>query len=202
MIITNRTNWETHYETGNTPWDSRVTPPEVQAFWRSGRLPHSGLAIDVGCGPGTNVGYLARLGLTVIGTDLAGRALNLARHRHRDASPELRARMSFVQSDVTQLPFTYAYADYMLDIGCFHGLPPELRDSYAQGIVRNLRPGGYYQLYAFDCLEALTDDPKRKQRGMRETEVADRFGPTLEVVEEIRGNPDRHPCRWYLLQKR
>jgi SAM-dependent methyltransferase len=197
----NRTTWETHYQTGNTPWDSRITPPEVVDFWASDRLPHSGLAIDIGCGPGTNVAYLARLGLTVVGTDLAGRALNLARQRLQDEPAALRARMAFVQSDVSRLPFSAANADYMLDIGCFHGLPPELRDRYAQGIINNLRLGGYYQLYAFDCLADLTDDPARKQRGMGATEVADRFGPELNVVEVIRGNPDRHPCRWYLLQK-
>lgn len=198
----NRHSWESHYQSGNTPWDSRITPPEVQAFWAENRLPVTGLAIDVGCGPGTNVSYLARLGLTVIGTDLAGSALNLARQRLLDQPLAVRARISFVQSDVTRLPFHDANADYMLDIGCFHGLPPELRGNYAQGIIHNLRPGGYYQLYAFDCLEDLTDDPKRKTRGMRETEVAERFGPELTLVEVIRAKPDRYPCRWYLLQKR
>ncbi|MEZ4615819.1 MAG: class I SAM-dependent methyltransferase [Caldilineaceae bacterium] len=201
MTTTDRQSWESHYQSGNTPWDSRITPPEVQAFWASGRLSPSGLAIDVGCGPGTNVGFLARLGLTAIGTDLAGRALRLARERHAAAPATVRARMNFVQSDVTRLPFARANADYMLDIGCFHGLPPELRDSYVQGIINNLRPGGYYQLFAFDCLENLTDDPKRKRRGLRETEVADRFGPELTLVEVIRAKPDRYPCRWYLLQK-
>jgi len=197
-----RTTWETHYESGNTPWDSRVTPPEVQAFWATDRLPRAGLAIDVGCGPGTNAAYLARLGLTVIGTDLAGRALNLAHHRLQAEPAALRSRVSFVQSDVIQLPFQRVNADYMLDIGCFHGLPSGLREQYVAGIVNNLRAGGYYQLYAFDCLADLTDDPIRKQRGMQEDEVAQRFASHLDVVDIIRANPDRHPCRWYLLRRR
>jgi len=197
-----RTTWETHYQTGNTPWDSRQTPPEVEAFWASDRLPRSGLAIDVGCGPGTNVAYLARLGLTVIGTDLAGSALTLAQQRLRMEPAALRARMYFLQSDVTALPFYHVGADYMLDIGCFHGLPAALRDGYVQGIVNNLRPGGYYQLYAFDCLAKLTDDPVRQQRGFGDTEIADRFAPHLAVIEIERARPDRYPCRWYLLRKR
>jgi SAM-dependent methyltransferase len=197
-----RTTWETHYQTGNTPWDSRITPPEVQEFWASDRLPQTGLAIDVGCGPGTNVAFLARLGLTVIGTDLAGSALNLARQRLQAQRAVVRRRISFVQSDVSRLPLWRADAAYMLDIGCFHGLPPERRDPYVQGIVNNLRPGGYYQLFAFDCLAHLTDDPVRQQRGMRETEVAARFAPYLDLVDEIRGNPDRYPCRWYLLRRK
>jgi SAM-dependent methyltransferase len=197
-----RTTWETHYQTGNTPWDSRVTPPEVQAFWATDRLPHTGLAIDVGCGPGTNVTYLARLGLMVVGTDLAGSALNLATQRLQDEPATLRGHIAFVQSDVARLPFHNANADYMLDIGCFHGLPPALRDQYTAGIANNLRPGGYYQLYAFDCLADLTDDPVRKLRGMQADEVAARFALQLDVVEIIRANPDRYPCRWYLLRRR
>ncbi len=196
-----RTTWETHYETGKTPWDSRLTPPEVEAFWASDRLPKAGIAIDVGCGPGTNVAYLARLGLTVVGTDLAGRALTLAQQRLQHEPAPLRARMSFVQSDVSRLPLQDAGATYMLDIGCFHGLPPALRPAYVQGIIANLQTGGYYQLFAFDCLATVTEDPERKERGMRETEVAERFGPALAIINIERGNPDRHPCRWYLLRK-
>ncbi len=63
MIESARSRWETHYATGNTPWDTQITPPEVQSFWTSGRLAPQGLALDIGCGPGTNVRYLAELGL-------------------------------------------------------------------------------------------------------------------------------------------
>lgn len=197
-----RTRWETHYETGNTPWDSRITPPEVVSFWESDRLPHTGLAVDVGCGPGTNVAYLARLGLYAIGTDLAGRALSLAHHRLQQESSTLQSRITLLQSDVTRLPLHHANADYILDIGCFHNLPDELRDVYVRGVIDNLRPGGYYQLYASDCLENLSDDPRRQKQGMRDTEVAERFAPQMQIIEANRAEPNNFPCRWYLLQKK
>ena len=200
-MTVDRPGWEKHYQDGQCPWDTGITPPEVEAFWASDRLPSTGLAIDIGCGPGTNVAYLARLGLRAIGVDLAGGALRLAVARLHTKAPELLSHISFVQADVTSLPFDQAQAAYMLDVGCLHGLPQTMRADYAKGIVANLASGGYYQLYAFDCLADWVDDPIRRWRGMGDDEVATLFAPHLRLVEILRARPDRYPCRWYLLQK-
>lgn len=200
-MTVDRPGWEKHYQDGQCPWDTGITPPEVEAFWASGRLPPTGLALDMGCGPGTNVAYLARLGLRAIGVDLAGGALSLAVARLRANTPDLLPRISFVQADVTSLPFSQAQAIYMLDVGCLQGLPQRMRADYAKGIMANLAPGGYYQLYAFDCLAELVDDPVKRERGMKDDEVATLFLPHLHLVEILRARPDRYPCRWYLLQK-
>ncbi len=200
-MAVDRLAWEQQYQVGPKPWDTGITPPEVAAFWSSGRLAPAGLAIDIGCGPGTNVAYLARLGLRVLGIDLAGSALALAADRLRAKHAHLLPSMHFVQSDVACWPLQQANAVYMLDIGCLHGLPTALRAGYAAGVKANLAPGGYYQLYAFDCLAELVDDPAKQYRGMGEAEVQTLFGPTLTLVEVIRARPDRYPCRWYLLQK-
>lgn len=200
-MTVDRSGWEKHYQEGATPWDTGITPPEVVAFWQSGRLTPTGLALDIGCGPGTNVAYLAGLGLRTIGVDLAGGALTLARSRLRSQPAILQAHTSFVQSDVTALPFRQANACYIVDIGCLHGLLPDQRPAYARGVIANLAAGGYYQLYAFDCLADLVDDPVRRLRGMGETEVETLFAPHLTVVEIQRARPDRYPCRWYLLRK-
>ncbi len=200
-MTTDRLGWEKHYVEGATPWDTRITPPEVTAFWQSGRLAPAGLALDIGCGPGTNVAYLAGLGLRTIGIDLAGGALALARTRLQTQPIALQARTSFVQADVTALPFCHLNASYIVDIGCLHGLLPDQRPAYVQGVIANLAPGGYYQLYAFDCLADLVDDPVRRLRGMGDTEVETLFAPHLTVVEIVRARPDRYPCRWYLLHK-
>lgn len=196
-----RERWESQYASGHTPWDTQVTPPEVEAFWTSGRLAGDGLALDIGCGPGTNVLYLAQQGLTAIGFDIALHPLLTGRSRIDRRASEVAARALFVQADVTRLPITGAGAAYILDVGCFHGVRPTERDSYVAGIVANLRPGGYYQLYAFDRTPEMTADPDRKLMGVEENEIAQRFASQLTIVEIIRARPDRYPCRWYLLQK-
>ncbi len=119
-----RARWETHYATGNTPWDTQRTPPEVQSFWASGRIAPQGLALDIGCGPATNVRYLAELGLLTIGFDIAYGAVAEGRNRILQHAPHLLPRALLVQADVTALPLTNTGAAYILDIGCSHGLPP------------------------------------------------------------------------------
>lgn len=202
MMQTLRAHFEEHYRSGATPWDTQITPPEVTEFWDSGRLARRGVALDLGCGPATNVRFLARLGLTAIGVDYVVAALRLGKARTFSESLETRQRIHLLAGDVTCLPFIGLDAVYVLDVGCFHGLPLENRPAYVRGVVNNLGPDGYYHLYAFDRVAELADDPERWFRGMEENEVAERFAPYLEVVEIQRARPDRYPCRWYLLQRR
>lgn len=197
-----RTRWENHYDSGHTPWDTQITPPEVVAFWASGRLPPLGLALDVGCGPGTNVRYLAGLGLLAVGFDIAHQAVASGRSRILTRAPHLAARAFLVQADVILLPLAGCGASYILDLGCSHGLPPDLRAHFAQAVIANLRSGGYYHLYAFDHVPRPPEEAEASPMGMGENEVAERFAPHLEVVEITRARPDRYPCRWYLLRKR
>jgi len=196
-----REQWEENYRQGRTPWDTRVTPPEVVQFWQEHPVPPNRVALDLGCGTATNVAYLAGLGLTVIGCEFSAQALTMGLERLHADNALLRPRIQLLQADVTRLPLQGAQACYILDIGCLHGLEFTVRPAYAQGVVANLAVGGYYQLFAFDLLPEAERPPDRPARGMAEHEVETLFAPHLHIVEIIRGNPDRHPCRWYLLRK-
>jgi SAM-dependent methyltransferase len=193
-----RARWDARYREGERPWDTQTTPPEVIDFWQQRRLPRRGLALDIGCGPGTNVAFLARLGLTAIGVEIAGAALLTAQQRHTGYGGG-RAPL-FVCADVSALPFTGLDAHYILDVGCFHSLPVELRAGYALGILANLAPGGFYHLYAFDQFDPPPEMEHPGPLGMAEGEVAQRLAP-LKLIEELVARPDRRPCRWYLLQR-
>lgn len=194
-----RATWEARYRSGPRPWDTGITPPEVVNFWQNHSPVPDGLAIDIGCGTGTNTAYLAGLGLRAVGLDLSLNALLLGRQRRATLPLPVQQRVHLAQADVSRLPFTNAGSIYMLDIGCFHAIPSNARLDYANGVVENLAPGGYFHLYAFDKLPEEAADPDA--RGLGETEVADLFTPALSVVEIIRARPDRRPCRWYLLRK-
>lgn len=195
-----RTHWEKKYQTGPTPWDTGITPPEVEAFWNTATAPTAGLALDLGCGTGTNALYLAQRGLYVIGMDLAAQALVKARQRLQEQPSQLlRNRVLFLQADVSRLPLDGAGACYVLDIGCFHGIPVAARYDYANSVVANLASGGCYHLYAFDRLPEDEGDPMA--RGLGHDEIERLFTPQLRIVHVQRARPDRRPCRWYLLQK-
>ena len=201
MLERQRARFAEHYRTGRTPWDTRQTPPEVHAFWASGRLAPSGTALDLGCGPGTNVLFLARLGLHAVGVDYVLTPLLTGQARVHAADPQAAARVHFVQGDVTRLPFAGVGAAYVLDVGCFHSLPLEYRDAYVAGLAANLVPGAWFQMYAFDRVAALADDPERSFRGLEEGEAAARFGPHFEIIAIEVATPDPHPCKWYLMRR-
>ncbi len=197
-----RAQWEAQYATGETPWDTQITPPEVQDFWMSGRLPPRGLALDIGCGPGTNVRFLAQQGLVAIGFDIALQPLLTGQRRLTERAPELMRRAFFVQADVTRLPLAAADADYILDVGCFHGVHPGERPAYVNCILDNLRVGGYYHIYAFDRTREMAANPDRKLLGVEENEIVERYSGAMEIVKIQIATPDPYPCRWYLLRKR
>jgi len=67
-------DWDEHYESGEMPWDSPDPAPELVELLHSGRIPR-GRALDIGCGTGTNVRYLASRGYDVLGIDFSGRAI-------------------------------------------------------------------------------------------------------------------------------
>jgi 2-heptyl-1-hydroxyquinolin-4(1H)-one methyltransferase len=179
---------------------SGITPPEVVDFWTKGPLTPTGLALDIGCGTATNVAYLAGLGLNVLGFDLSLLALQRGRERLQQASPTVQRQAQLVMADVSALPVANAGAVYALDIGCFHSLPTQARTGYVKCITQSLRSGGYYHLYAFDRAPEAMDDPD--SRGVGPEEIRERFSPYFHKVHIEQANPNPHPCRWYLLQKK
>jgi hypothetical protein len=146
------------------------------------------------------VRYLAALGLTAIGIEIASAPLNTAQYRISLEAPELLTRAHFICSDVCLLPFQALNASYILDVGCLHSLPRAVRPQYVNSVARNLMPGGYYHLYAFDA-DPENPEPATGPAGLESGEIALRFTPALELVEETIARPDRRPCRWYLLRR-
>ncbi len=135
------------YRRGRTPWDTGITPPELVAVVEGDHARPPGRALDLGCGTGTNSIYLARHGWDVSGVDFTARALERASEKAARAG----VMVKFYRGDVTRLgdlplhgPF-----DLLLDLGCFHGLTPQGRRDYAQGIARLSEPGALLLLYAF-----------------------------------------------------
>ncbi len=191
-----RAQWESRYQEGPTPWDTSITPPEVVAFWRSGRLAATGLALDLGGGTATNALYLAERGLHVASIEIASPALARGLARLATQPALRRAQISLIQGSVSALPLGGGCVNYALDIGCFHGLPLPLRHDYAQELKRVMIPGGYYQLYAF-----AEDADARGARGLADDEVAARFADAFTIVEIETATPNPRPCYWYLLQR-
>lgn len=123
-------------------WHLSAPSPELLAAETDGWLGEGGTAIDIGCGAGTEIAYLAGRGWRAVGVDLSKTPLNLARCEHPD--------VPVVQADVLSLPFPSGTFDVALDRGCFHYLGAVRWADYAAEIGRVLRPGGRLLLRA--CL--------------------------------------------------
>ncbi len=172
--------FDLRYRFGHPRWDTGVTPPELVAFAEAHA---AGRALDLGCGTGTNVVYLARHGWDAVGVDFSPKAVALARRRAREAGMTDRAR--FLVADATRLPDLGAPFDLALDMGCLHSIPVERRLDYARGLQARLATGGTYLLYAF-C------PPDRY--GIARGEVEQLFAP-LRLASFVEGTG--RPSAWY-----
>lgn len=123
-------------------WHLSAPSPELVAAKADGWLGPVGTAIDIGCGLGTEIAYLAAQGWSAIGVDLSAAAVGQAKREHAGAS--------FARADALALPFASGVFDLALDRGCFHYLSATQWGQYAAAVRRVLRPGGRLLLRA--CL--------------------------------------------------
>lgn len=125
----------------NPPWDTGISPPELQAFVRDHK---PGRVLDLGCGTGTNLLFLARAGWQVCGVDYALRAVETAKRKLSRAGLAASVRVG----DVSRLEALVGTFDLVLDIGCYHSLTTPSRSGYRAGLRRLLAPGGSFLIYA------------------------------------------------------
>lgn len=131
------------------PWDERYRqnlppkdPSELLTKFSS-ILPRDGRALDVACGGGRNVVFLAACGLSVVGVDRSWEALK----QGRELAREKRACVAWLQADAENLSFPPDSFDVVL---CFYYRDPEL---YPR-LRAFLRPGGFifYETFTRDQL--------------------------------------------------
>jgi SAM-dependent methyltransferase len=98
--------------------------------------------LEVGCGPGANLWYLAREGFAFVGIDGSQTAIGKAASRLDGECPGWRARGELRIGDIASLPYDSLSFDAVIDneaISC-NGFEAA-RDMYAE-IARVLKPGG------------------------------------------------------------
>lgn len=130
------------YASGPVPWDHLDPPPEVLTF--APTLP-PGRALDLGCGLGRASIYLAGLGWHVDGVDFVPQAIKTARQRAQAAGV---SGVVFHLGQVTSLPHLAGPYDLALDVGCVHNFSTDELTDYHTELLRLLRPGGVYLLFA------------------------------------------------------
>jgi SAM-dependent methyltransferase len=132
-------------------WDTGVGP-ELAELVTSGRLtPETvppGRAVDLGCGTGANVVFLAQSGFDAVGVDFSRAAVERAT---KAAAVRGADRARFVVGDVTaeSMPGAEGPFDLVVAYNTLQDLVGEARVAMAETIRRLSRPGGVVVLWCY-----------------------------------------------------
>jgi SAM-dependent methyltransferase len=133
--------WDASYHNGPAPWDIGQPQPVIVRLASQGGF--AGAVLDAGCGTGENALHVARLGLSVLGVDVAGTALAIAREKADKRGIEV----EFAVADAFQLERLGRSFKTVLDCGLFHTFDGDERPGYAASLARvTERDGTLYVL--------------------------------------------------------
>lgn len=168
--------WDLAY-VWRTPWDIGGPRPELMRLVESGEL-DPGKAIDLGCGAGDNVIYLAQQRFEATGVDISPRAIAKARRKAEAAG----VSPTFIVGDVANLTGVEGPFDLLVDNGCFHSLfGSAARQGYERTVMRLSRPGTRFFLRRF------VREQRRSRLGLPESfhagEVERCFGRAFDIEE-------------------
>ena len=170
-------DWNQEYQTGvyRDKWHLEAASPDLVATVAALGL-RSGVALDLGCGTGSDALFLASRGMEVIGVDCSAAALAIASGR-RNAH-----RAYFCEASVCALPLASGQIDFASDRGCLHSLRIEDWGPYAGELARVLRPG------AFALIRGCRDAGQSAVTALTAERLDEHFGAqfSIEAVEPFR----------------
>ena len=160
--------WDASYLDGPAPWDTGRPQPAIRRLAVEGAF--AGAVLDAGCGTGENALHIASLGLRVVGVDVAGTALSIAREKAADRGVDA----DFVVADALHLERLDRMFETVLDCGLFHTFDGDERRAYVAGLASVTGRGG-----RCTCSVSATPEPtpvltpsRRRSCGRRSREAA------------------------------
>jgi SAM-dependent methyltransferase len=193
-----RHDWNEQYIAGGAPWDTGEPDGHLVEFLRSSPV-EQGLALDVGCGTGTNALWLAEHGFAVLGIDVAAAAIEKA--RAKVAGAELDCR--FATADFLRDGAVGGSFDLVFDRGCFHVFDEaQDRERFARRVASLLKRDGRWL-----SLIGSTEGPPRDHGPPRRSarDVMSAIEPQLEILEfrsiEFRANLPARVAAWLCVSR-
>jgi len=140
---------------GTPPWDIGRPQPAIVRLAETGQI--KGSVLDVGCGTGENVLYLAEHGYAAAGVDGAPTAIKKARAKAKRRG----LSASFEVGDALNLPTPERHFDTLIDTGLFHVFSDDERPRFRESLGRVVRSGGTYFLMCFSDQQPGDWGPRR-----------------------------------------
>lgn len=169
------------------------------------RLP-PGRAIDLGCGTGANVRYLADHGFEAVGVDYSRVALEIA--RKRAAAEDTPASARFIEGDLTadRLPDVKGPYDLVLDFGTLDDLDAGGRRAMARLVASLARPGAIFLFWCFwadrSALPRFSlSGPSRMVPVIEPGEETDLFGDTFSIERLVEPIESSHTACFLMTRR-
>jgi SAM-dependent methyltransferase len=163
---------------GQAPWDTGRPQPAIVKLAEAGKI--RGSVLDVGCGTGENLIYLAARGHVAWGLDFVPVAIERAKAKAAQRAIEAH----FIVGNALELTKLGRQFDTVIDCGLFHTFSDEERPAFVQGLAEVLTSGGWLHILCFSDEEPGTEGPRRVSR----QEIRDAFhdGWSIEKIDPIR----------------
>lgn len=182
------TDWEKHYQTGDTPWEKGEASPGLVDFIARHRELRRGQVCVPGCGTGHDVRVWAKAGFSATGFDLAPSAIQMARERTRARG----LQAEFVRGDFLHDHPPRRF-EWLFEHTLFCAIQPGCRDDYVAAVRRWLKPGGQFLAVFY-----MIPDTEGPPFGTTRDEILRRFKPHLDLLEDWvpRSYPNRTGLEW------
>jgi SAM-dependent methyltransferase len=159
--------WDASYHDGPAPWDVGEPQPAIVRVASAGGF--TGTVLDAGCGTGENALHLAKLGLSVLGVDVAGTALAMARAKAQDSG----LAISFEVADALHLERLGRTFHTVLDSGLFHTFDSDERAAYVASLASVTAQNGTLYVLCFS-----DQGPDAGPHPVRHEDLTSAFHPT------------------------
>jgi SAM-dependent methyltransferase len=158
--------------TAIVPW-VQGTPNESLVEWAAGKSGAGRRALVVGCGTGEDAEFLAGLGYSVTGFDIAPTAITTAREKHPLSA------VDYQVADLTALPAKWKAAfDLVVEIYTLQPLYGEVRGKALAAVHEPVAPGGTLLVISFAADEAeVVRDPGMMPWPLTRAELEAAGGP-------------------------
>jgi SAM-dependent methyltransferase len=161
--------WDASYHHGPAPWDIGQPQPAIVRLASEGGF--AGAVLDAGCGTGENALHIARLGLSVLGVDVAETALAIAREKAATVGSTI--NVEFAVADAFQLERLGRSFKTVLDCGLFHTFDNDERPRYAASLASVTEHGGTLYVLCFS-----NDGPDTGPHPITQEELRAAFNPS------------------------
>jgi 2-polyprenyl-3-methyl-5-hydroxy-6-metoxy-1,4-benzoquinol methylase len=191
------------------PWNIE-TPPNLLKKIVDKHLNKSTKIIELGCGAGNYVAYLANKGYEVTGVDISSKAIDIAQNSAKEKGVSCKYFVCDVLSNLTEITDNY---DFVYDWELLHHIFPEDREKYINNVYRLLKTEGMYFSVSFSEVSPQFGGKGKYRKTplntvlyfSSESEILELVKPVFKVLElktvEIQGKHLPHKAIYTLLKK-